>query len=125
MSINYRQVPNFLKQREQGIPGVPFLSLIQFGVALGVGVVGYALGLSMLLIIPLILIAFVSTIIFQGEYVFRRLFTIIVALIRKGVGQSPIVEVTEWQEAEAGPQLADHERATIQMEGSILAGQQR
>lgn len=123
MSINYRQVPNFLKQREQGIPGVPFLSLVQFGVALGFGVAGYAIGLPFLLIIPLVVVAFICTIIWQGEYVYRRLFTIAVSLVRKGVGQSPIMEVKDWQEEEEGPELADHERATIHMEGSILAGQ--
>jgi hypothetical protein len=123
MSINYRQVPNFLKQREQGIPGIPFLSMIQFAVALGVGGAGYMIGFSIIFLILLVIVAFVLTIIWQGEYIYRRLFTIGLSLVRKGVGQNAIVELKDWQEEEDGVQLEDHERATIHMEGSILAGQ--
>ncbi len=81
------------------------------------------IGLSIILLIPLIVVAFVLTIIWQGEYIYRRLFTIGMSLIRKGIGQNAVVELKDWQEEEEGVQLEDHERATIHMEGSILAGQ--
>lgn len=123
MSISYQQIPNFMKQREQGIPGVPFVSLIQFAVALGVGFTGYALGLPIILIILLVIVALLATIISQGEYIYSRLFTIGVLYVKKMIRQNGLVEIGAWSDAEEIV-LEDHERATISMDGSVLASQE-
>ena len=112
-----------MKQREQGIPGVPFISLIQFAVALAVGFMSYALGLPIILIILLVIVALLATIISQGEYIYSRLFTIGVLYVKKMIRQNGLVEIGDWSDAEEIV-LEDHERATISMDGSVLASQE-
>lgn len=112
-----------MKQREQGIPGVPFVSLIQFAVALGVGFIGYALGLPIIVLILLVIFALLATIITQGEYIYSRIFTIGTLYIKKIIGQNGLLEIGAWSDEEEIV-LEDHERATISMDGSVLASQE-
>jgi len=72
----YKHLANFLRQRGQKIPGVPFLSLWQFGGAIGFGFVGYVLQLPMMVILLLGLVAIIVFYVYHGEFVGKRLMAI-------------------------------------------------
>ena len=71
--IRYQQLANFLRQRGQKIPGVPFLSLWQFGGAVGFGLAGYVLALPAWLVLMLAALALVAFYVYHGEFAGRRL----------------------------------------------------
>lgn len=74
--IRYQQLANFLRQRGQKIPGVPFLSLWQFGGAIGFGLAGYVLALPTWAIVALALAALVAFYVYHGEFAGRRLLAV-------------------------------------------------
>lgn len=122
-SFSYRHLPNFLRTREQRIPGIPFLTMMQFVVAFVVSVVGYGIGVPVYFVIPIVLIGIAFMFVWQGEYVYVRLLRIGLAFSRKVFNQSPHVTIRTWEQEEV-IELADYERATIHVEGSVLASQE-
>jgi hypothetical protein len=71
--IRYQQLANFLRQRGQKIPGVPFLSLWQFGGAVGFGLAGYVLALPTWVVLALAFLALFAFYVYHGEFAGRRL----------------------------------------------------
>ncbi len=72
----YKHLANFLRQRGQKIPGVPFLSLWQFAAAIGFGFIGYVLQLSLPVVLIVGLAAVITFFVYHGEFVGRRLIAI-------------------------------------------------
>jgi len=72
----YKHLANFLRQRGQKIPGVPFLSLWQFAAAIGFGFIGYVLQLSLPVVLLLGLAAVITFYVYHGEFAGRRLIAI-------------------------------------------------
>lgn len=72
----YKHLANFLRQRGQKIPGLPFVSLWQFGAAIGFGFFGYILQLPMMAVLLLGLIATITFTVYHGEFVGKRLLAI-------------------------------------------------
>jgi hypothetical protein len=76
----YKHLANFLRQRGQKIPGIPFLSLWQFGGAIAFGFVGYVLQMPMMVALLLGLAAVISFTVYHGEFAGKRLLAIAVVL---------------------------------------------
>lgn len=72
----YKHLVNFMRQRGQKIPGVPFISLWQFMGVMGFGFAGYILQLPVWAIFALGLAAIVSFTMYNGEFLGRRLLAI-------------------------------------------------
>ena len=72
----YKHLANFMRQRGQKIPGVPFISLWQFMGVMGFGFTGYVLQLPNWAIIALGLAAIVSFTMYNGEFLGQRLLAI-------------------------------------------------
>ena len=74
----YKHLANFLRQRGQKIPGVPFLSLWQFGGAIGFGFLGYIFRLPMVAVLLLGLVALIVFYVYHGEFIGKRLMAMTV-----------------------------------------------
>jgi hypothetical protein len=72
----YQQLANFMRQRGQKIPGLPFLSLWQFMGGMGTGFAAYVLGLPFWAVFLVGLLAACCFTVYNGEFVGRRLAAI-------------------------------------------------
>jgi hypothetical protein len=113
----YKHLANFLRQRGQKIPGVPFLSLWQFGGAIGFGFVGYVLQLPMMAALLLGLVSIIVFYVYHGEFVGRRLMAISVVFGLALFGQRRQVNfVPAWDQLAEGKGTTPI-FATITLEG--------
>ena len=113
----YKQLANFLRQRGQKIPGIPFLSLWQFGGALAFGFVGYVLQLPMMLALLLGLAAVIAFTVYHGEFAGKRLLAIAVVLSLTMLSQPRQVDFESvWEQLAEGQGPAPR-LATITLEG--------
>ena len=113
----YKHLANFLRQRGQKIPGIPFLSLWQFGGAIAFGFVGYVLQLPMAVALLLGLAAAIALTVYHGEFAGKRLLAIAVVLSLTLLGRQRQVNFEPvWEQLAEGagptPLLA-----TITLEG--------
>lgn len=117
--VRYQQLGNFLRQRAQKIPGLPFLSLWQFGGAVAFGFAGRLFDLPGSLTAALALVALVLFYVYNGEFAGRRLLAIAAVSLLALFGRPRTVSFDPaWQ------QLAEDERpsatpATITLEGEV------
>lgn len=97
-SVRYKHLTNFLHQRGQKIPGIPFLSLWQFASAIGFGFAGYALQLPVSGILFLGLAALIAFHVYHGEFVGRRLLAMTIVYGLALVSQWRVVNFeVEWE----------------------------
>ncbi len=113
----YKHLANFLRQRGQKIPGIPFLSLWQFTGAIAFGFVGYVLQLPMMIVLLLGLTAIIALTVYHGEFAAKRLLAIVVVLSLTVLGRPRLVDFEPvWDQLAEGEGPAPL-LATITLEG--------
>ena len=113
----YKHLANFLRQRGQKIPGIPFLSLWQFGGAIAFGFMAYILQQPMPVALLLGLAADIAFTVYHGEFVGKRLLAMAVVLSLIALGRPRQVDFEPgWERLAEGQGLAPR-LATITLEG--------